>query len=595
VIGGSEPFDLDELVPPPAIVEGDSLSVDIRGLWDEIENSPDDRLIKIDPSMIREAERRALRFQLERELRSRGRKDLVTYGRMRYGLHCPEPQLVLFGHQITVYQDLVKHPAYWLSAPRGFVKTSSTSDYIEWRIGHRPWMKWKFVSSNEKIAARRLRQIAFNIMFDSLFRSIFPEIQVDRRRFNKTNFNLIVGDQGTDLNIRDSTLEAWGYSSSPEGGRAHGFWFDDVCTYENSCVEQKERENIKEKIGTTWIPLRESPNVEMKWTCTLWHEQDTSHDLLRRPGMFKRLIKVSDDLTHLQEIRPEPTATYPLPDRRWNAMLKKWEPWWTRQALEDELKRDPISFGVAYWLRPVSASQTNIQFKSTWFWGDDADDESVPAVRYGPGPGHAIYRPEFTTLGVDLGFSGKREAAYTAIVAGGLLHDRSRVLLDAMYGRGWDIYEKLEHLAIMTDRWRPDKIIVESNVGQVTVQQLMVDRAEFRDATVEARQTGIAKHAKIKVLSEEFRDGKWVIPVEESKADTIYQGSPSKDAISELLRQVIGYPNASFSDFVIALMLAREGLREAGDIEPVWSGTVNMGSNRNDPVPIYPWLMGGYT
>ncbi len=559
---------------PQSWNDGTQFGNDIQTLWDQVEAMGIDDLqtIEIDPALIRETERRALRLEVEKKVRKIARKDLLTYARLRYGLQCPEPHKVLYPHQETIYRDFMTHDAIWLSAPRGFVKTSATSDAIEWRLGHTPWVKWKFVSSTEKTASRRLRQIAFNMLFDPLFRSVFPEIEVDMTRYNRTNLNLIVDGVS---NQRDSSIEAFGYSSSPEGSRADAFWFDDVCTYNNSVVENKERETIKERISTTWLPLRSRPEVIMYWTCTLWHEEDASHDLLRRPGMFKRLMRISDDFTFMQGIRPDPAETFPLPDRRWNSMTKEWEDWWTEAALKKEYKRDPGGFAVSHWLRPVTESAVNIRFKSEYFWGDQTDPDDVGAVRYGLGPDHPVYRCDFVAIGVDLGFSKAREAAYTAMVVGGLLEDRTRIMLDADYGRGWDINDKLEHMALLVEKWRPHVIVVESNVGQKTVAEVMLDRPAFRDATIKAHQTGLAKHAKLKVLGEEFRDKKWIIPVETDQF--IHQASSSKLPIAECIRQLIAYPSNEYSDFVMALMMLREALREVGILDDAWTTSVSLG------------------
>lgn len=558
-----------------AFVDDSPWSHDIGQLWNEIENMDPEKVdkIEVDAALLREAERRALRIEVEKKVRQLARKDLCTYGRLRYGLKCPEPNKVLFPHQLQIYQTYMEHDAVWLSAPRGFAKTASTSDAVEWRLGNTPHLKWKFVSSTEKISSRRLRQIAFNMLFDPLFRSVFPEIQVDMNRLNRTTLNLLVPGM---LNQRDSTVEAFGYSSSPEGSRADAMWFDDVCTYNNSVIEEKERETIKERISTTWLPLRTKPELIMYWTCTLWHDEDASHDLLRRPGMHKVMTRVSDDFSCMQCVRPDPSIQLPLPDVKWNNMTMEWESWWTEEALKNEYKRDPNGFAVAYWLRPVSQSQTDIRFPSAVFWGDPADENLPGAVRYGLGPRHPIYRCEYVAMGVDLGFSNRSEAAYTALLVGGLLPDRTRVLLDADYGRGWDINDKLAHMAALVDKWRPHKIVVESNVGQKTVAEVMMDRPAFRDAEIEAHQTGIAKHVKLKQLADEFRESKWIIPVED---DThVHQASSSRHPIAETIRQLIAYPSNEYSDLVLALMMLREALREVGIVDDLWSESVALGN-----------------
>lgn len=200
----------------------------------EVDELDIDDLDNLDPSMLAEAERRAYRLAAEMQIVDRCRDDLFIYMSMRFGQNCPEPERVIYPHQELVINDLMRltRPdalkSYSLTAPRGFVKTSTVSDWLEWYLGNNPTMKSMIVGATERTSIKRLGPIKKNIMLDPLFRAVFPDVEIDPERANnQTNMSLRLPSSVID--VRSSTIEAYGVNSSPEGGRSDVLWFDDVC------------------------------------------------------------------------------------------------------------------------------------------------------------------------------------------------------------------------------------------------------------------------------------------------------------------------------------------------------------------------------
>ena len=888
----------------------------------------------LDPSMLAEADRRALRLKMDNDLRGFAQHDLYMYVSLRYGVGCPEPEKVVYPHQEVVINDLMNLEttvqkilttdltdeefaeleddpiSYWLTAPRGFVKTSTVSEWLEWKIGRDVTIKSKLVAANEKGSIQQLAMIKKNIQLDPLFRAVFPHVQIDPKRANnKTNLSLKVPPQMVDT--RNATIEAWGIGSSPERGRTNLLWFDDTCwisgsevwaengivaiedieigdavynrlgeleevtriychsslgeivqlttrhltnvpvcctpnhriwartayrqdngvvrrgrgpegpaeyieagdlqigdwlwlpdiapydtdltdvdeelawllgfyvaeggfrtgsdrafhftvhrdeiefqervtrifedrwgasvswsnrtdrncseafvtcpefavyaflcgdgaankcipgaffhasrelrsaflrglwdgdgcyrqsrydlvtvssqlaaevqmlllsvgivakrycaarshmeganydlwsvyfgatvqdgdlpgfelsvgsrraagiirddngwwvqitstarvaydgpvynlevgadhsyvvsgigvancTYENSVVEEKERENIKEKLRVAWFPLRSGPEMIRIWTCTPFSDEDASMMLFRKRGWRKRFIKVSHDFSHLIDMARENT-TYELPARRWDPVRKRFMPWWSERELRKLYKEDPHEFEVAYRLNTVDTKRSGANFDALWFLGDETTDRHG-CIQYGFAANHDLYKPSLTITGVDIAAGESRKAKNTAVGTIGLMEDGTRVLLEMSYAHGDDlgcVTETARHCA----RWNPDLIVVEDNAAQKVVVSLLIELDIF-DQKIQPFTTDRFKNAKLKLLANEVEDGKWVFPLEHAEAHWPYQACQCGTCY--LIAEMIGYPEFVTSDCLMALMFAREGLKTLG-------------------------------
>lgn len=524
---------------------------------------PED-LDKLDPAMLKEAERRAYRLAAESQIREECRSDLFIYMSMRFGQGCPYPEQVIYPHQEFVINDLMRLEladelkSYALTAPRGFVKTSTVSDWLEWYLGRNPATKSMIIGGTERIAIKRLGVIKKNIMLDPLFRAVFPDVELDLERANNmTNLSLRV--PSTVIDTRSATIEAYGVKSSPEGGRADVLWFDDVCTYENSVKEPKDRESIKEKLRATWYPLRTGPNMLRIWTYTPWHDLDASMEIYRkRGGWTKRFIKVSSDFTHLVDMTSG--EELPLPATRWNAVTQEFEEWWSQEKLMDLWREDPEEFRVAYRLETVTAETDLAKWSSVTLWGDPSSDREG-AIQFGFSPRHALYRCSLIAIGVDLAFGKSSTAKNTAIVVVGLREDGKRVVLDASYGKGWGTERKVEEIKKMYQRWSADIIVVEDNAAQSMLVDLLSDMRVF-DTRVHPFTTDLYKEAKLRVIANEYEDGWWVIPFD---SETVHgQGQGCKCARCLLVAEMENYPKYDTSDVLMGSMFAKEGLKIIG-------------------------------
>ncbi len=506
--------------------------------------------------------------------------NFLVFERLRYGLYCSEPDRVLHPHQIVVCRDLMKIAEakmlladedmdtiplkYWLTAPRGFVKTSTLADFFIWRIGNDPTLRIKLVAQNSDRAVKQLGDMSRYMIHSPLFKAVFPDREI-ADNCNRTKFSVVRPPDTIDG--RDATIEASGYNSSPEGSRCDIMWFDDVCTYANSVREEKERENIKEKLRASWWPIAEGPDTEMYWSCTLFHDEDASTMILKTPGWTKRFMRISRTFDVIEDVREE--ITYPLPAVRWNVSKRRFERWWNEDKLRELHDADPEAFRISHFLETVTASADRASFPREYFWGTDEEPGMVDFTPYGANPG-GIFGCDLVVMGVDLAFGKKSTAANTALqIIGYRYEDQKRVMLGGDYGRGWATMDKLRHIAEQIALYNPDLIVIEDNAAQKMLVEFLQEMQVF-DVPIESFTTDVTKNAKLTLLSREMKEGKWVIPFPDEPDLLVSSVREHGETMGckcircNTIREAIGYPGARFSDCLMGLLFARHGLKILG-------------------------------
>lgn len=521
-------------------------------------------------------EREALQMAVGDTILRAAAANFAMFERLKYGLYCPEPGRVIHPHQKVVCDDLMRiynakyqmvsdedlagvPLKYWLTAPRGFVKTSTLADYFVWRIGNDPSLRIKLVAQNERRAVKQLGDMARYMMYSPLFKAVFPDIKISPH-CNRTQFNVV--KPADMIDSRDPTIEASGYNSSPEGSRCDIMWFDDVCTYANSVREEKERENIKEKLRASWWPIAEGPDTEMYWSCTLFHDEDASQMIYKSPGWNKRFIRVARTFDSLEDVREG--KNYPLPAERWNVTKRVFERWWNAEMLRQLHDEDPETFRISHFLETVTAASDRANFKREYFWGNDDHEGIVDFTPYGDNP-NGTFACDLVVLGVDLAFGKRSDAANTAMtVVGYRYEDRKRIVIDAIYGKGMSTMEKLQRISDLIVNYSPDLIVIEDNAAQKMLIEFLEEMQIF-DVPIEPHTTDITKNAKLNLLAREIKERKWLIPFSEVGDERVhFESSGCRCGRCQMIREAIGYPEYATSDLVMALVFARHGLKELG-------------------------------
>jgi len=159
------------------------------------------------------------------------------------------------------------------------VVTHNTTQVIGrllWEFGRNPNLRVKLVCASDSKANERVQEIREHIGRNPRVKEVFPHLEpAEDRDWTKRKLTL-----RRTLIQRDVSLEALGIGSSVTGGRADMLIFDDICDERNTLRFPELREQIKRTFKAAFAPVLE-PDGRTWYICTLYHEADNSHELIR--------------------------------------------------------------------------------------------------------------------------------------------------------------------------------------------------------------------------------------------------------------------------------------------------------------------------
>lgn len=509
--------------------------------------SPED----IDIESLPVEERKALLEGLQQSLIQKAREDVNVFTALHFG----KPAIPLHRE----WQDKIdSHQRVLIAAMRDHGKSSQITQLRSvWELGrdvtpgidtgYDPGIRIKFISVSKDRASKFITDVSQHIKGcrQGICQLVFPELRRDTNRsWSSYQINVVRPKDAHDT--RDPSVEAWGISSSPEGGRANILIFDDITSLQTSCLEPRMREQIKEVFKGTWLDIKSGPNTRYWYLCTLWHNQDASAEVMKTPGWNSYVYRISDDFERIETNYDE---TLPLWSDRWN-----------KKALIDEYKtRGAFYFNRSFRNNPVSKEDR--LFSQEMFFGSD---DSPGAVSYGIPPWHEMFAafPKYT--GVDLGIQqkdkNKPSVIFTIAVSDGSgdIPKGTRIPVDIRTGK-WNSPDTARMLIEVYNDLRPEVIKVENNYYQQALIDWINDLQGI-SLPIEPHFTGSQKmHPEygIPLLASEFERDLWKIPFKYKHPDDC--SCPH----CKWIREMINYaPGAESTDLVMACWFAQRAARE---------------------------------
>jgi hypothetical protein len=430
-----------------------------------------------------------------------------------------------------------------------------------WELGRNPGLRIKIISISKQRAAKFVNAIGKHIIDPSragaITARVFPDLKPDRNRsWSSEQINVVRPDEVLDQ--RDPSVEAWGISSSPEGGRADILIFDDITSLASSVVEPRSREHIVEIFRGTWLDIKAGPNTRYWYMCTLWHEEDCSAHVMKTPGWNSHVFAISKDFKHIET---NYGAMFDLPYPAAGGGI------WSTDALITEYK----TRGAFFFNRSFRNNPTSIEsrlFKPHFFHGRKGKGG---AIKYGVPPWHEMFKGYPKYSGVDLGISSgehnKPSVIFTAAVADGSdenIPAGTRIVVDIRKGK-WSSPDTAKQLIEMYGELRPELIKVENNYYQQALIDWLQDIKGI-DLPIQGHFTGSQKlHPEhgIPLLAAEFERDKWHIPYEERHEDTC------SCVFCDWIREMLNFSMGSKStDLVMANWFAQRAIKESEE----WTG-----------------------
>lgn len=491
---------------------------------------------------------KALRGGLTEHLIEQARKDPNIFIALHFGKP-PHP----------LHQDFQRlatdHQRFLLAAMRESGKSTQLMMRALWELGNDPSLRIKIVSVNQKRAAKFVGAISKNIRdprAGMITHLVFPDLKQDPNRSWSTEQINVIRPEGT-LDDRDPSVEAWGINSSPEGGRADILIFDDITSLETSVLEPRTRSMITEVFKGTWLDIKAGPNTRYWYLCTLWHEDDCSHHVMRTPGWVSYVYAISQDFKKI-DCNQGYSLDLPYPSAGGGDG-------WTTEHLKDEYKsRGSFYFNRSFRNNPTS--EESRLFKKEMFYGRDGVGG---AIKYGISPYHESFKnyPRYT--GVDLGIGktsdAKPSVIFTVAVADGSdkdIPEGTRIVVDIRKGN-WNSPDTARQLVEMYTDLHPVLIKVENNYYQQALIDWIGD-IQGIDLPLRGHFTGGQKlHHEhgIPLLAAEFERDRWVIPYKDKHSETC------PCFTCEWIREMLDYSiGAKSTDLVMACWFAQRGIKE---------------------------------
>ena len=438
-----------------------------------------------------------------RELLSRCRKDPNVF--TEYVLGYVQADI----HK-TIQEAFNNHERLVIMIPREHGKTSQVMSRIAWEIGKNPEIRIKVVSESTDLAESLVPPIE-KILRSVRYRQVFPNVTLGKA--SKTR--LTAKRKGI---FKDPTLEPLGILSSSTGKRADLIVADDPVGFKTVIAQPSMMGTVKKSFYSNIINFA-TRRSRIWYICTAWHENDLTHDYIKKPGVH--------------------TIVKAIP----RSMESLWEDNWPKDRLEQ--RRGEIGdreFDRNFRNQPLSESDTLFKAKDV--------DRMVVNSRF------ERDNSNYCVTAVDLAVSLRKSADYTVIFTVEADKNGNRRILDIDRGR-WTAPETSRRVNSAYMKFNSNIVIVENNAFQGAMIQWLADSGY--NIPVKGHQTGSNKvdlSIGLPSLALEIENGKWLLPYAKK------HGTDCRCAQCAFLAELKSYPVAKHDDTVMAAWMAMVAIRE---------------------------------
>jgi predicted phage terminase large subunit-like protein len=394
---------------------------------------------------------------------------------------------------------LSRHPMALVELPRDHGKSTQVCARLVWELGRQPGLRVKIVCATETLAIERARFLRDALDHNPWVRAVFPHL-AKRVPWRAEAFTLV--RPGT---VIGPSVSAVGVNGGSTGSRADLLVCDDIVDVA-SLASAAERDRVAMIFRENLLNLLE-PHGRCWCLFTTWHPDDLNANLKTNPAFA----------TFRHAVGPNLEPVWP----------GKWP---TERLAERQRQIGARSFARGYQLIATSETDFTIPKASITYW------EPVP--------------PPFETilLAVDPAVSTRDTADRSALVVLGKA-EGTVYGLDALAGR-WTAPELARAIGAMDRRWKPDRIVFETNAAFLGVKDLLA-RGEPYGHKLTSQTHHTSKESRFQALAVLFHNGRVKL-----------QRGPAGPAPAqhELWEELTTIPHARHDDLADALALGAEFL-----------------------------------
>lgn len=392
-----------------------------------------------------------------------------------------------------------------------------------YEIGKNTDVRIKIVAQSDDMAWAKLGLVQEYIEKNERYHEVFPNVRPALRgEWSKSKLFV-----ERSVFSKDPSIEAKGILSAATGGRVDIIIFDDPVDFRNAIENPAMRPKVKQAFRSVWMNLLPASGGKAIYICTVWHEDDLTHELKREKQW------------HMKE---------------WN-IGENFEPVWPARWGVVQLKSRYIDIGPREFdrgFRNRAMTDKEATFPSRMV------DEQVKMIGVSPGDVNKKW-PAFT--GVDLAIGKKDDAAFNVVFT--LRFDvetMTKWVIDIRRGK-WTSPETANEIL---DAWRTHDsqiIEVENNVYQEAIIQWMQANDDYPNGLpLEGFTTGKQKADMLIGLpgmSAEMANDGWKVPM----GPTEHHATCGCN-FCEFLRELKAHPVGKFSDTIMAGWMASNAARK---------------------------------
>lgn len=448
-----------------------------------------------------------------------------------------------------------------IAAPRGHTKTTTFSvNYPLWELSRNKDVRILLVSNAESQAQSFLREIVARIERDQNYVDFAGQLKP--KIPEKWTAREIIVDRDA-VNIKDPSVSTVGMGGTILSKRADVIICDDILNFENTRTFE-QRQKMKEWFYQVLMPVL-VPGGRVVFVGTVWQAEDLLHELLADPSWdyrkkFKAVISWPENMQLWDDwykIRMAGTAhSKAQADRfveeNFDEMHKGVEILWDVFPFRMHFlnyKTNRVAFEKAYQNNIVSREDQ--KFKEEWLDRAKVRGANMRLTSELTPDQRKEYK--ILTSGVDLAAKKDQQSDDNAMLTIGQRRlDDMVVLMSIMRGK-YTPSEWRNVIREVNSNLRPDKIIVESNAYQITLQ---MDLAE-ENMPISAFNTGGEKFDPfigVESLAILFENDRIILPYDKTDPVTI-------SLIDQLVDELRQFPAGHTGDSAMALWFSWTGLR----------------------------------
>jgi len=445
--------------------------------------------------------------KLLRLIIDRARKDFPVFARLVFNWKVAP-------FQKAWHQLIDKHPRVLIEAPRDHGKTSQISiARTLWELGKNPNLRIKSICQSDDRAQEILRLIAQCIESNPRLRLVFPDLR-PAFRGTWTRHKIFVK---RDKISKDPSVEALGILSTVTGGRADLLIFDDPVDFRNAIYYPSLRKAVKQVYRAVWVNLLE-PDGRIIYICTVWHQDDLTHELAKQTSVYKVLVQSIDQ--NFTPLWPEKWPKRKLKQRFLEIGEREFNRQFRNQAITDQEFLFPERI-----LRP-------------WYIKGFDGFDLQNAQKF---------------IGLDLAIGKSRESSHTAFFVVALTPEGIKIPIAIEYGH-FSSPDSARKLVELFQEYQPVSIFVENNAYQAALIEWLTELEEAKGLSlpIYSYTTGTQKASLVHglpALALQVQQGKWRLPV-------LDHSKTCKCGFCTWHGELQAYPFGKFDDTVMAMWLA---------------------------------------